>query len=274
MTYVDSHHAARRRALSASGPSATGTAAVIRVARGCSARASPASSSARPSASRERDHRNGAHSSASSPARRIDDSASAASAIGTGTSGTTPSRSGRAPAAGCGKRSPASSARTAVSVSRRRAPGRSQGTPCRPSVSGGLPAPRPREKRPPEARCKPAAASAMLAGVRPHTESTPVPSPIRDVRAASSASRIVASWVHASAIWTRSSSSASARSVRPSIVSTRVSKGVNATPVTELAISDRMALPAARDNRDRTLNFDAYATARSRSARVAISGPA
>ena len=138
-----------------SGPSATGTATAMRVGAARSARASPSSSSARPSASRERAHRNGAHSSASSPATRIDSSASAASAIGTGTSGSTPSRSGRAPGAGRGKRSPASSARTPISVSRTRATGRSQRRPCRPSVSGGLPAPNPSEKRPPEARCKP-----------------------------------------------------------------------------------------------------------------------
>ena len=237
VVYVDSHHAANRRAVSTSGPSATGTATTMRVGCGTSARASPSSSSARPSASRERAHRNGAHSSASSPATRIDSSDSAASAIGTGTSGSTPSRSGRAPGAGRGERSPASSARTPISVSRTRATGRSQRTPCRPSVSGGLPAPSPSEKRPPEARCNPAAASAMLAGVRPHTESTPVPSPIRDVCAAISASTIVASWLHASATWTRSRSSASACRASRRIVSTRVSKGVNATPVAEIAIA-------------------------------------
>ena len=62
---------------------------------------------------------------------------------------------------GWGSRSPASSARIAVSVSRSRSAGRSQAMPCSPSVSGGLPAPTPSEKRPPEQRCRPAAASAM-----------------------------------------------------------------------------------------------------------------
>ena len=76
--------------------------------------------------------------------------------------------------------------------------------PWKPSVSGGLPAPMPSEKRPPESRCRPAAASAIVAGVRPHAEITDVPRPIRDVRRASSASTIVESCVHPSATSTRS----------------------------------------------------------------------
>jgi hypothetical protein len=40
------------------------------------------------------------------------------------------------------------------------------------------------------------------------------------------------------------------------MVSTRVSKGVNATPVTEIAIDAIVSRRAASDNRARTLNFD------------------
>ena len=54
--------------------------------------------------------------------------------------------------------------------------------PWKPSVSGGLPAPIPSEKRPPEQRCSPAAASAIVAGVRPQAERTDVPRPMREVR--------------------------------------------------------------------------------------------
>ena len=131
---------------------------------------------------RERAQRNGAQASASSPARRIDSGASAASAIGTGTSGSAPRRSGRAPGAGSGSRSPASSARTAVRVWRNRPTGRSHAMPWKPSVSGGLPAPIPSENRPPEARCSPAAPMAMVPGVRPQAEMTAVPSSMREVR--------------------------------------------------------------------------------------------
>ena len=46
---------------------------------------------------------------------------------------------------------------------------------------------------------------AIVAGVRPHAETTPVPSSTREVRSASSASRIKASWVHPSATATRAS---------------------------------------------------------------------
>jgi hypothetical protein len=88
----------------------------------------------------------------------------------------------------------------------------------------------PSEKRPPEARWSPAAASAIVAGVRPHTEMIPLPKPIRDVRAASSASTISESWVQPSATSTRSSPIVSACVVRRWMTSTRVSKGVNPTP--------------------------------------------
>ena len=190
VAYVASHQAASRRAPASSGASATGTPTATRVGVGASARDAPSSSSARPSGSRERAHRKGAHASASSPASRIDPGESAASPIGTGTSGRTPSRRGRAPAAGSGRRSPARSARTAVSVRRSRASGASHAIPWKPSVNGGLPAPRPSEKRPPEDRWRPAAARAMVAGVRPQTEMTAVPRPMREVRWASSARRM------------------------------------------------------------------------------------
>ena len=62
----------------------------------------------------------------------------------------------------------------------------------------------------PEQRCSPAAPSAMVAGVRPQTEMIDVPSPMRDVRAASSARMISESCVQPSATSTRSSPTSSA----------------------------------------------------------------
>jgi hypothetical protein len=81
--YASSHPAAICLAVSSSGPTASGTLAATRVALGASARASPSVSSARPSESRDRAQRKGIQSSASSPARRIEDGASAASRIAT-----------------------------------------------------------------------------------------------------------------------------------------------------------------------------------------------
>ena len=111
-----------------------------------------------------------------------------------------------------------------------RTSGRSQVTPWKPSVSGGLPAPMPSVKRPCEIRCSPAAENAIVAGVRPQTEITDVPSSIRDVRSASSASSPTASCVQPSATSTRSSPSSSARTASRTITSVRVSNGVKAIP--------------------------------------------
>ena len=73
--------------------------------------------------------------------------------------------------------------------------------------------------RPPEQRCSPAAPRAMVAGVRPHTETIDVPRPMRDVRAASSASTISESCVQPSATSTRSRPMPSAWTARRAMTS-------------------------------------------------------
>jgi len=72
---------------------------------------------------------------------------------------------------------------------------------------------------------------AIVAGVRPHAETTAVPSPIREVRNASSANSTIESCVQPSARSTRSRPVASARCARRTITSTRDSNGVNAIPI-------------------------------------------
>jgi hypothetical protein len=115
--------------------------------------------------------------------RRLDSVDSVAVLIGFGTrrSGGAPSRSGLTCSRSSGRRAPSSSALTATSVLRMRLTGWCQVIPCRPSTSGGLLAPRPRAKRPSDARCRLAAAMAIAAGVRLQTGSTVVASPICEV---------------------------------------------------------------------------------------------
>ena len=84
--------------------------------------------------------------------------------------------------------------------------------------------------RPPDTSASPAASIAMLAGLRPHTLSTPVPSSIRDVRVAISASSTPASYPQPSATWNAVKPSSSARSATRSTTSRRVSIGVTPTP--------------------------------------------
>jgi hypothetical protein len=104
-----------------------------------------------------------------------------------------PSRSGRTCSLSSGKRAPSSSALTATSVFRIRLTGCCHVSPCKPSTSGGLLAPSPSAKRPSDARCRLAAAMAIAAGVRLHTGSTAVASPIREVAPAIRASSTTAS---------------------------------------------------------------------------------
>ena len=110
-----------------------------------------------------------------------------------------PSRSGLTPSRSSGTRAPASSALAATTVFRNCPTGSSQVRPCRPSTSGGLLAPSPRPKRPPDARCRLAAAMAIAAGERLQTGSTVVAKPIREVAPAICASSTTASCVQPSA---------------------------------------------------------------------------
>ena len=121
---ADGRPAASRRALSWSGPSATGTPTETRVGVGASTprlaflHRSPPLLHARSCPQERRPtvgQLTGAH--------LIEPDDSAANVIGTDTSGSTPRRSGRASSAGFGSRSPLESARTTVNVSRNRTVG-------------------------------------------------------------------------------------------------------------------------------------------------------
>ena len=79
-----------------------------------------------------------------------------------------------------------------------RGTGGSNGVSCRPSASCGVLAPRPSTKRPPDIACSVAAAIAMVAALRFQMPRMPVPSVIRVVRAAASASSTVMSYAHVS----------------------------------------------------------------------------
>ena len=76
--------------------------------------------------------------------------------------------------------------------------GAANGTSCSPSASCGVLAPSPSTKRPPETDASVAAAIAMVAALRFHTPRIPVPSVIRSVRTAASASSTVMSYAHVS----------------------------------------------------------------------------
>ena len=71
--------------------------------------------------------------------------------------------------------------------------GAPNGTSCRPSASCGVLAPSPRTKRPDDSEASVAAAMAMVAALRFHTPMIPVPSRIREVFTAASASSTVVS---------------------------------------------------------------------------------
>ncbi len=219
--------------------------------------AAPAvASRSRPASRPAAGSRNGSHWSANTPANRMLGGVIAASAMGTGTLGGQPSRRARRPSATSGSRPPLSSARTATTVSCSFAPGRCQRCPWKPSVIGAVPAPKPRTNRPPEARCSSLAVRASVAGVRPHTDSTPLTKPIRSVSPASRVSTIGASKLIASATPTETNPRRSASNAVRSITSTRSSNGVNPTPI-DIPISPERAFrrPSAVSTRDGVPGF-------------------
>ncbi len=94
---------------------------------------------------------------------------------------------------------PRAASRTISTVSRIRASGWPNGTPCSPSITCGPEAPRPSRNRPLEMFDKVIAARAMAIGVRVPSWMIPEPSSMRSVRAARNPSAEGASDPHASA---------------------------------------------------------------------------
>src|SRR5262245_4718265 len=94
--------------------------------------------------------------------------------------------------------------------SRVRSIGWSNGVPCQPSATWGPETPSPSRNRPPLRWSSVSAAMAAAAGVRPAIWSTPVPMPMRSVRAAIQAARMVASEPHVSDVHTESNPARSA----------------------------------------------------------------
>src|SRR5262245_11183782 len=80
-----------------------------------------------------------------------------------------------------------------------RSSGFAKGTPCSPSTTCGPLAPSPSRKRLPLIAASVSAVIAVIDGARALICMIPVPSPMRDVRAARNASGVTASWPHASA---------------------------------------------------------------------------
>ena len=126
-----------------------------------------------------------------------------------------------------------------MSVLRIRSIGRSQVSPCNPSTSGGLLAPSPSPKRPPETRCRPAAAIAIAAGERLQIGSTPEAMPIREVAPAICVSTTTASWVQPSAAPKRVKPSFSAATASRIVASASVWNGVTPAPTFEPPFSSR-----------------------------------
>src|SRR5919204_6632908 len=102
--------------------------------------------------------------------------------------------------------------RTIWTYSRVRVRGRLKGTPCQPSPTIGLLTPSPRRKRPLVKWSRVSAVIALVAGVRAGICATPVPMPIRVVRAATHAATEMASDPYDSADHTHASPSRSASS--------------------------------------------------------------
>jgi hypothetical protein len=97
-------------------------------------------------------------------------------------------------------RSPAKARRTISIVSRMRPSGWANGTPCKPSITWGPDAPRPRMNLLPEMRASVRAVIAVMAGVRAPSCMIPDASWMRSVRPARNASGVAASLPHASAV--------------------------------------------------------------------------
>ena len=102
-------------------------------------------------------------------------------------------------------------------MSRTRLSGRSNGTPFQRSTITSDDEPSPSTKRPPDASASAAACWASTAGPRVNAETTPVPSRIRSVQAAASASGVKPSGPFVSPVHRSSQPAASARRTSASV---------------------------------------------------------
>src|SRR3954469_2161784 len=200
---------------------------------------SPLRTSARTVATEARGRKFRKAPSPSSPAVWSIRSRSAAITIGTGRSGGTSSLKPPLPA-----RSPASAARRNSTTSRTRVRGRSNGISFQRSTITFDDDPIPRQKRPPESCCIEAACWASTAGPRVNTFTTPVPTRIRSVAVAASATGVKPSWPDTSPGQPSvKPASSAARSTGPASASERPGKSSESP---QRRVTDRHAIACAR----------------------------